>query len=101
MDWRQLSRDRKIEILNKLETLNRSSLEETICKVCQVHPITLVYVPCGHMCVCAECNKLLGNCPMCRARIEKSYTVAFGKKKKRAAHLKYDINEFMVKNKLL
>jgi len=47
------------------------------CVVCLSEPSICIYVPCGHMCVCASCNYTLNSmnperfkCPVCRAKIK-------------------------------
>ncbi|XP_013000020.1 baculoviral IAP repeat-containing protein 7 [Cavia porcellus] len=42
--------------------------EERRCKVCLDRPVSVVFVPCGHL-VCAECAPSLQLCPICRAPI--------------------------------
>ncbi len=49
------------------------------CVICLSDPPALVFVPCGHHCVCVDCNKSLlnmnaYNCPMCRAHIRQAVT---------------------------
>lgn len=47
------------------------------CVVCLVRNREVIVLPCGHVCLCADCmvlinrqNTLQRNCPMCRRRIE-------------------------------
>ena len=47
------------------------------CVVCLVRNREVIVLPCGHVCLCADCmvlinrqNVLQRNCPMCRQRIE-------------------------------
>lgn len=44
------------------------SIGETLCCVCLSAPKTRVMVPCGHMCVCSECDTKIVDrkCPLCR-----------------------------------
>jgi len=45
--------------------------DDSFCVVCLDNDATHAIVPCGHLCVCAECGDptKLYNCPMCRGRI--------------------------------
>uniref|UniRef100_K7G2E2 RING-type E3 ubiquitin transferase n=1 Tax=Pelodiscus sinensis TaxID=13735 RepID=K7G2E2_PELSI len=45
--------------------------EERMCKVCMDKDVSIVFVPCGHLVVCAECAPSLRRCPICRAVIRK------------------------------
>jgi len=43
------------------------------CALCLDAPVSIVFVPCGHMAVCGDCSKSLGNrapCPICRKTIK-------------------------------
>lgn len=46
---------------------------EHICVVCQTEKANHAIVPCGHRCLCGECQKQMISqpCPMCRQRVEK------------------------------
>jgi len=46
----------------------KGSDEDDECKVCMDAKINTVIIPCGHLCVCLECSKLLTNktCPICK-----------------------------------
>uniref|UniRef100_A0A8C0FZY0 RING-type E3 ubiquitin transferase n=1 Tax=Chelonoidis abingdonii TaxID=106734 RepID=A0A8C0FZY0_CHEAB len=46
--------------------------EERMCKVCMDKDVSIVFVPCGHLVVCAECAPSLRRCPICRAVIRGS-----------------------------
>lgn len=49
-----------------------STEEGKDCVVCLIEPKTHVFVPCGHMCICAACEKKLiepKQCPVCRAEV--------------------------------
>jgi hypothetical protein len=54
--------------------------EETQCVVCFDAPKDHLIVPCGHMCVCAECAEQLNKtitptCPVCREPIQQTVKV--------------------------
>ncbi|XP_036386730.1 baculoviral IAP repeat-containing protein 7-A-like [Megalops cyprinoides] len=46
--------------------------QERTCKVCMDKPVSLVFIPCGHLVVCADCAPSLSHCPICRAAIRGS-----------------------------
>jgi len=47
-------------------------VEEKECKICMDAEINVVLVPCGHLCVCQNCSKVLnGRCPICKTAIQK------------------------------
>uniref|UniRef100_A0A8C8RAG4 RING-type E3 ubiquitin transferase n=1 Tax=Pelusios castaneus TaxID=367368 RepID=A0A8C8RAG4_9SAUR len=54
--------DRYVEQLRRLQ-------EERMCKVCMDKDVSIVFVPCGHLVVCAECAPSLRRCPICRTVI--------------------------------
>lgn len=72
------------EILRDLRESRPSTEEENDdlpdwqrCVVCLVRNREVIVLPCGHVCLCADCmvlinqqNVLQRNCPMCRQRIE-------------------------------
>lgn len=45
----------------KLDAENR-----LLCIVCSDHARTTALIPCGHMCVCEDCESGLKDCPLCR-----------------------------------
>ena len=44
---------------------------ESECVICMENKKLNLYIPCGHVCVCLECDKKLKNriCPICRSNI--------------------------------
>ena len=46
-------------------------LELDECLVCSVKKASVLFQPCGHMCVCENCGKLMKKCIKCRVSIEK------------------------------
>jgi hypothetical protein len=44
-----------------------------MCAICFVNGLEVVFVPCGHMCACSKCTRMVQNgdnlCPICRVRI--------------------------------
>lgn len=58
---------------NDYSSTSFSSQGRTSCVVCLTSRPKFCAVPCGHVCLCAECSKAMppkGNCPLCRS----SYT---------------------------
>ncbi|CAH9115318.1 unnamed protein product [Cuscuta epithymum] len=37
------------------------------CKVCGVHPVCMLLLPCKHLCLCKECESKNGVCPLCQS----------------------------------
>ncbi|XP_040050101.2 baculoviral IAP repeat-containing protein 7 isoform X2 [Gasterosteus aculeatus] len=54
------------------EELLRQLQEERTCKVCMDKLVSIVFIPCGHLVVCADCAASLRHCPICRAVIRGS-----------------------------
>ncbi|XP_019868962.2 mitochondrial E3 ubiquitin protein ligase 1 [Aethina tumida] len=51
--------------------------ESQLCVVCKTNPIEIIILPCGHVCLCEDCQvEIRDCCPVCRATIEKK-SVAF------------------------
>jgi len=48
---------------------------EGICVVCWDQPRSVAIVPCGHLCLCAQCAAALNNCPICRAAATQLLTI--------------------------
>uniref|UniRef100_A0AAV2LX74 RING-type E3 ubiquitin transferase n=1 Tax=Knipowitschia caucasica TaxID=637954 RepID=A0AAV2LX74_KNICA len=54
------------------EELLKQLQEERTCKVCMDKLVSIVFIPCGHLVVCADCASSLRHCPICRAVIRGS-----------------------------
>lgn len=37
------------------------------CKVCRVNEVSMLLLPCKHLCVCKECESRLSHCPLCQS----------------------------------
>ncbi|XP_074365812.1 putative BOI-related E3 ubiquitin-protein ligase 3 isoform X2 [Apium graveolens] len=37
------------------------------CKVCRVSEVSMLLLPCKHLCVCKECESRLSHCPLCQS----------------------------------
>lgn len=45
--------------------------EAQLCIVCKENPKEVILLPCGHVCVCEDCNEDISNlCPVCRTEIQ-------------------------------
>lgn len=40
------------------------------CKICMDENVSIVFLPCGHMCACSQCADLVKTCPICRLPIK-------------------------------
>jgi hypothetical protein len=57
---------------------NAKLKEEKTCRVCRDNDANKALLPCGHLCVCAECAGLLTKCPRCEHVIRAMAAVYFG-----------------------
>ena len=56
----------------KFAEFERETEEKKSCKLCMENDISVVFLPCGHLCCCSRCANLPAvnkNCPICRAVI--------------------------------
>jgi Zinc finger, C3HC4 type (RING finger) len=37
-----------------------------LCVVCMEEKVSILILPCAHLCVCPECAGSVGQCPLCR-----------------------------------
>ncbi|KAK3099246.1 hypothetical protein FSP39_001508 [Pinctada imbricata] len=49
---------------------NRHLKDQQICKICMDDPISIVFLPCGHMVTCGNCAPAMRKCPLCRRFIK-------------------------------
>ncbi|CAH1265029.1 BIRC3 [Branchiostoma lanceolatum] len=57
---------------NSLEQLKKELdkyKDERTCKICMDAEVNIVFIPCGHLAVCANCAASVRRCPICRASI--------------------------------
>ena len=61
----------KIATQNQLEKINNEVDDKYKCSICYEHDRTVVFLPCKHLCCCANCGKVdvTLNCPICREDI--------------------------------
>ncbi|KAI5095914.1 baculoviral IAP repeat containing 7 isoform X1 [Silurus meridionalis] len=68
----QTTFEEKVLVTMSAEEQLKQLQEERTCKVCMDKPVSLVFIPCGHLVVCSECAASLQHCPICRAVIRGS-----------------------------
>ncbi|CAC5368151.1 BIRC2_3 [Mytilus coruscus] len=67
----QANIDPDIELsVKSLEEENRNLKDQQTCKICLDEPVSIVFLPCGHMAACSTCAPALRRCPICRAFIK-------------------------------
>ncbi|GJS93005.1 putative E3 ubiquitin-protein ligase RF298 [Tanacetum coccineum] len=69
---------------SRSEVKHGSNKKDRECVMCLTEEMTVVFVPCGHQVLCAECNVLhekngMKDCPSCRTQIQKRITARFAK----------------------
>ncbi|KAJ8321193.1 hypothetical protein KUTeg_001257 [Tegillarca granosa] len=60
--------DQQVEAKSLIEE-NRQLKEQTLCKICLDESVSMVFLPCGHLCCCSQCAPALRKCPICRVFI--------------------------------
>ena len=58
------------EMRRSSEEKLRVAEERLLCVVCQAQEVERVFLPCGHLCCCTNCEDMIQKCPMCRAQIQ-------------------------------
>lgn len=51
--------------------------EKRECVVCLDSPLEIVFIPCGHICTCISCSKLINVCPLCRSKLTQKFKFFF------------------------
>ncbi len=46
---------------------NRELREQRCCRVCRCNDVSILLLPCRHLCLCKECESRLDACPLCRS----------------------------------
>ncbi|KAF7830613.1 putative BOI-related E3 ubiquitin-protein ligase 3 [Senna tora] len=46
---------------------NNDMKEMMICKVCRVNEVSMLLLPCKHLCLCKDCESKLSFCPLCQS----------------------------------
>lgn len=69
------------DLESKLKNCSASRYHEshseikTECVICLVRDREVVFFPCGHVCTCSTCSKLVQECPLCRRKIQERLRV--------------------------
>ncbi|KAL5010541.1 hypothetical protein ScPMuIL_012846 [Solemya velum] len=53
-----------------LKEQNRELREKKLCKICFTEALSIVFLPCGHLCCCVQCAQPMKKCPICREVIK-------------------------------
>ncbi|GFH43916.1 hypothetical protein CTEN210_00390 [Chaetoceros tenuissimus] len=63
-------------------SVEHGNSSKNVCVVCQDENAVMAIVPCGHMCLCAECSSSImtndKKCPLCRIAIREIMKIYFG-----------------------
>ncbi|OWF41341.1 uncharacterized protein LOC110462612 [Mizuhopecten yessoensis] len=60
------------EELKSIQEENSQLKEQMKCKICMDNVVCISFLPCGHLCCCAECAPAMVKCPICRQIIRGS-----------------------------
>uniref|UniRef100_A0A2C9JBU0 RING-type domain-containing protein n=3 Tax=Biomphalaria glabrata TaxID=6526 RepID=A0A2C9JBU0_BIOGL len=60
--------------LNLLKREHKELKQILMCKVCDKEPVKDLFLPCGELCACTGCSKLLTHCPSCKKQIMATVT---------------------------
>ncbi|XP_061195907.1 death-associated inhibitor of apoptosis 2-like isoform X2 [Saccostrea echinata] len=63
--------------MERLKERNEDLRERTLCKMCCIEKVSIVFLPCGHLVSCGQCSPALRKCPMCRKEIKGTVRVKF------------------------
>lgn len=51
---------------NRVEVVGAKTMSDPACRACRRRYVSVVFVPCRHLCVCSECDSVVSTCPICR-----------------------------------
>lgn len=54
---------------------NKELREQRTCRVCRCNDVSMLLLPCRHLCLCQDCEGQLNACPLCRTRKNASVQV--------------------------
>lgn len=46
---------------------NKELKEQRTCRVCRCNDVSILLLPCRHLCLCKECDGRLATCPVCKS----------------------------------
>jgi hypothetical protein len=64
----------KSDILRRA-VADKNPLADVKCLSCLERAAAVQFLPCSHLCSCAECADQLDECPMCNATVESRTTI--------------------------
>lgn len=79
--WQSLKITEQEKILGHIEDSLHTYKSDISCKVCLEKRVSRVFQPCGHLTCCADCAKMLKECPICRKVIKSLVIVVLPKPK--------------------
>lgn len=56
--------------ITSLKEENQNLRDQQTCKICLEEPVSIVFLPCGHLASCVNCAPMLRRCPICRTFIK-------------------------------
>lgn len=45
---------------------NQNLRDQQTCKICLKEPVSILFLPCGHLVSCVNCAPMFRRCPICR-----------------------------------
>ncbi|RZC60428.1 hypothetical protein C5167_022185 [Papaver somniferum] len=58
--------DKKRKLVDAKDNKGTSTIKKS-CKVCEKNEVSVLVLPCRHLCLCKECEAKLDYCPICKA----------------------------------
>ncbi|XP_068666853.1 probable BOI-related E3 ubiquitin-protein ligase 2 [Aristolochia californica] len=59
--------DEQTETPEKTQRENREMKRRKACKVCKENDVSVLLLPCRHLCLCKDCESKLDTCPICKS----------------------------------
>ncbi|CAG2244792.1 unnamed protein product [Mytilus edulis] len=56
--------------IRSLKEENQNLRDQQTCKICLQEPVSIAFLPCGHLATCNNCAPMLRRCPICRTFIK-------------------------------
>ena len=63
-------RSQEDEEISMLMEENLSLKRQTMCVICRNEIVSVVFLPCGHICCCADCSPAMKDCPLCKTFVK-------------------------------
>ncbi|OWM76074.1 BOI-related E3 ubiquitin-protein ligase 1 [Punica granatum] len=58
-----------INLHNNTMSSDRGFKEHMVCKACKLYEVSVLLMPCRHLCLCKNCDGLVSVCPVCRLMV--------------------------------